>query len=124
MRYVPGSHLERTLYPHDTDDDDAYTLNQKIRASEAAESNGRDVELLRGMFSIHDVFLIHGSNRNDSGHRRGGLALRYMPATSLYDRDLARRQVRDLGVVDISDRRLHLVRGRDHAGNDLHQAGE
>lgn len=122
MRYVPGSHLERTLHPHDTDDNDAYTLNQKIRASEAAESQGRDVELRQGMFSIHDVYLIHGSNRNDSGHRRGGLTLRYMPATSLYDRDLARQQVRELGVIDISDRRLHLVRGRDRAGNDLHRA--
>jgi ectoine hydroxylase-related dioxygenase (phytanoyl-CoA dioxygenase family) len=122
MRFVPGSHLEKRTYEHETDNSDAYTLNQTVAARDEAEANAKDVELSPGMFSVHDVYLIHGSNRNDSEKRRGGLVFRYMPTTSHYDRDLARQQVRELGVLDISERQLHLVRGGDACGkNDIFQ---
>ena len=120
MRYVPGSHLERRMHPHDVDDSDEFTLNQVVKNRSEADERARDVVLSPGMFSIHDVYLVHGSNRNDSGKRRGGLVYRFMPATSHYDRALARRQVEELGVVDISDRQLHLLRGVDRCGrNDV-----
>ena len=93
------------------DESDEFTLNQVVKNRSEADEHARDVVLSPGMFSIHDVYLIHGSNRNDSGKRRGGLVFRFMPATSHYDRALARRQTRELGVVDISDRQLHLLRG-------------
>ena len=120
MRYVPGSHLERRTHPHDVDESDEVTLNQVVKHRSEADEHARDVVLSPGMFSIHDVYLVHGSNRNDSGKRRGGLVYRFMPATSHYDRALARRQVEELGVVDISDRQLHLLRGVDRCGrNDV-----
>ena len=37
---------------------------------------------------MHDVHLVHGSHPNRSGKRRAGLAIRYMPSTSLFNRDL------------------------------------
>ena len=121
MRYVPGSHLERRTFAHDVDDSDEFTLNQVVKNRSEADEHARDVVLSPGMFSIHDVYLVHGSNRNDSGKRRGGLVYRFMPATSHYDRALARRQVEELGVVDISDRQLHLLRGIDRCGrNDVY----
>ncbi len=50
--------------------------------------------------------------------RRAGLAYRYLPTTSSFDRDLGARQARELDVVDISQRELHLVRGIDRCGRD------
>ena len=121
MRYVPGSHLERRTFAHDVDDSDEFTLNQVVKNRSEADEHARDVVLSPSMFSIHDVYLVHGSNRNDSCKRRGGLVYRFMPATSHYDRALARRQVEELGVVDISDRQLHLLRGIDRCGrNDVY----
>ena len=74
------------------------------------------------MFSIHDVYLIHGANPNNSGKRRAGMVFRYMPASSYFDRELASRQVRDMGVLDLSRRKLFQVRGSDRSGkNDIHR---
>lgn len=53
------------------------------------------------------------------------LTFRYMPTTSHFDRALAKRQANELGVIDISDRNLHLVRGIDRCGrNDIYQSQE
>jgi paraquat-inducible protein B len=80
------------------------------------------IELAPGMFSIHDVYLIHGANPNNSGKRRAGMVFRYMPASSYFDRELASRQVRDMGVLDLSRRKLFQVRGSDRSGkNDIHR---
>jgi ectoine hydroxylase-related dioxygenase (phytanoyl-CoA dioxygenase family) len=38
--------------------------------------------------SLHDVYMIHGAQANTSGKRRTGAALRYMPSTSVFERDL------------------------------------
>ena len=120
MRYVPGSHRERQTFPHEEDGSDEFTVHQVLRNRSEADVHARDVILYPGMFSIHDVHLIHGSNRNDSGRRRGGLVFRYMPSTSWFDRELGRRQVRELGVADVSRRQLHLLRGVDRSGkNDV-----
>ena len=45
-----------------------------------------DIELEPGQMSLHDVYMIHGA-ANTSG-RRTGAALRYMPSTSVFERDL------------------------------------
>lgn len=122
MRFVPGSHRAQETFPHETDDSKDLTLNQAIQDRARADAQGRDIVLAPGDFSLHDVYLIHGSNRNDSGNRRGGLVFRFMPATSLYDRALARQQVEQLGVIDISQRELHLLRGTDRSGgNDIYR---
>lgn len=120
LRVIPGSHRERKIYPHDVDDSDNLVLNQVLPDAEMQDAVARDIVLQPGMFSIHDAYLVHGAEANNSGRRRGGLAFRYMPTTSYFDRELAARQVRELGVVDISQRQLHLVRGIDRCGrNDV-----
>lgn len=121
LRVIPGSHRDRVSYPHDTDNSDAIILNQVLRTENFASAPPRDIELKPGHFSIHDVYLIHGANPNNSGKRRAGMVFRYMPATSFFDRELARQQVRDLGVLDLSRRKLHLVRGIERTGrNNIH----
>ena len=42
-----------------------------------------------GQVSLHDIYLIHGSEANRSAKPRRGMTLRYMPTTSTYRRDLA-----------------------------------
>ena len=121
LRVIPGSHAARQSFEHDTDNSDAIVLNQVIRSEHLQSAEPRDIELPPGCFSIHDVYLIHGANPNNSGKRRAGMVFRYMPATSVFDRELARQQVRDMGVLDLSRRALYLVRGTDRSGrNDVH----
>ena len=124
LRVIPGSHRDRVSYSHDVDHSDAIILNQVLKPEHLQSAPPRDIELEPGRFSIHDVYLIHGANPNNSGKRRAGLVFRYMPASSHFDRILAAQQVRDMGVLDLSRRKLHLVRGVDRSGrNDIHRAG-
>ena len=46
------------------------------------------LELQPGQMSLHDVYMIHGARPNTSARRRTGVALRYMPATSVFERSL------------------------------------
>lgn len=120
LRVIPGSHRDRVSYSHDTDNSDAIILNQVLKDEHLHSAPPRDIELAPGQFSIHDVYLIHGANPNNSGKRRAGMVFRYMPASAVFDRELAAQQVRDMGVLDLSRRKLHLVRGVDRSGrNDI-----
>jgi len=120
LRVIHGSHAGKEVHAHSANDSDALVLNQEIDLSRLGNPIPHDVVLDSGMFSIHDVHLVHGAEPNRSGSRRAGLVFRYMPASSHYDRALARRQVEELGVLDISRRQLHLVRGRNvHPGNEI-----
>lgn len=121
MRVIPGSHKDQILYDHDRDDSDKIVLNQSIDISKYDFKPPRDVILKPGEFSIHDVNLVHGAEPNNSGRRRGGLVFRYMPASSHFDRELARKQVQEMGVPDLSKRRLYLVKGADKSDkNDIY----
>jgi hypothetical protein len=115
MQYITGSH-KSGLYPHVTDPSDALVLNQVIAPGSVDETKCQDDELAAGQFSLHDVYLVHGSPVNRSAKRRAGLALRYMPATSHFDRSIPRRE----GGPDFARRPIWLVRGLDRTGrNDL-----
>lgn len=119
LRIVRGSHRMKTIYHHRLEERARYALEQHIDETEFDESEVVDVELEAGQMSIHDVYAIHGSHANVSAKRRAGFAIRYMPATSLYDRSIkmtgASRGLRQ----DMSRRPIYLVRGRDRAGNDF-----
>ena len=70
--------------------------------------------------SIHDAYTVHGSLPNHSSMRRAGVTLRYMPATSLYDRSIKMTGGSRALRQDMSIRPIYLVRGQDRAGNDFH----
>ena len=118
MRYIPGSHRARTIHHHRPDERPDLALNQTVAAVDAGRA--RDVVLAAGELSIHDVYLIHGSGANRSGRRRAGFAIRYMPATSLYDRTLAYTGGAAAIRQNMAVRPIYLVRGIDrHGENDL-----
>jgi len=118
LRIVPGSHREQRIFEHEHDMRDGLVLRDKVR-QEFIQTEPVDVELEPGHMSLHDVYLIHGSNANRSDKRRAGVAIRYMPATSLFERSLIPRSDNSGFTVDFSTRPLWLMRGQDRAGNDF-----
>jgi hypothetical protein len=116
LRVIPGSH-RRGLMAHSRTDDPDLVLNQGL--SGVDETRAFDVQLEPGQVSLHDVMTVHGSNANRSGQRRCGYAIRYMPATSLFDRSLSPTRIAHNQVLDYAQRPIWLVRGQDRAGNDF-----
>ena len=83
LQIVPGSHLNRKLYEHEYDGDEKIVLSRQIPKRHMNKTQPKPVTLKPGMLSIHDAFLIHGAEQNNSGKRRAGLTFRYMPSSSL-----------------------------------------
>ncbi len=120
LRVVPGSHRARRLHAHLHEERSDLTLNQRLAAGAFDEAQAVDIELQPGQMSLHDVYMIHGAAANHSPQRRTGVALRYMPSTSLFDRALRPVQGRSGVPVNFAQRPLWLVRGTDrHGGNDF-----
>ena len=118
LRVIPGSHKRRELAKHDFNGADGLSLPLEIREDEFDEATARDLVLDTGQVSLHDVYLIHGSEPNHSEKPRRGMTLRYMPTTSVYRRDLADSQ--RTGLLAMSERTLYLMRGTDRSGaNDF-----
>ena len=85
MRVIPGTQNKRLLNPSEMMgvDTEEYVLDLAIHPNEIDESKAVDLELSAGDISIHNPFIIHGSNANVSSQWRVGLTLRYIP-TSTY----------------------------------------
>lgn len=118
LRVIAGSHKDKRLRPHRTNERDAVTLKQELPETEYELSQARDIVLKAGQISLHDVFLVHGSEANTSPHSRRGMTLRYMPTSSVFDRDLAAKMSTRAGLLDQSERTLYLMRGRDVSGKN------
>lgn len=123
LRVIPGSHRAQALHPHLFEDRSDLTLNQRMQAGSFDESQSHDIELEPGQMSMHDVYMIHGAAPNRSSMRRTGIALRYMPASSLFDRSLQPAQGQSGLSVSFATRPLWLLRGCDLAGANDFQVG-
>ena len=119
MRYVPGSHAAGSLFAHRRREGEDLVLFEEVDPAAHDLAGARDDSLEAGQFSLHDVFLIHGSEANRSDRRRAGFVVRFMPATSLFDRRIDRRQDPAGLSFSFSRRPIWLVRGHDRAGNDF-----
>jgi ectoine hydroxylase-related dioxygenase (phytanoyl-CoA dioxygenase family) len=123
LRVIPGSHAARQLHPHLHEDRSDLTLNQRLAAGSFDEAQAVDIELQPGQMSLHDVYMIHGAAANRSGQRRTGVALRYMPATSHFDRSLKPLDGLTGVPVDFSQRPLWLLKGVDRCGRNDFSTG-
>jgi hypothetical protein len=120
LRVIPGSHRDRRLLPHMTEDRADLVLSQRAEAETFDEAGAVDIELEPGAMSLHDVYMLHASNPNRSPRRRAGVAIRYMPATSHFDRALIATSDKSGYKVDFASRPIWLLRGRDVSGcNDF-----
>jgi len=119
LRVIKGSHRDKRLAKHRHNPSSDLTLNEELLSEEFDESQAVDIELERGQVSLHDVYLIHGSEPNCSGKRRRGMTMRLMPTTSLYDRDLAnQRFVQRGGKMNMAEHPMFLLRGVDRCGRN------
>jgi hypothetical protein len=120
LRVIPRSHAARTLHPHLHEDRSDLTLNQRMAEGAFDEADAADLVLQPGQMSLHDVYMIHGAQANRSTRRRTGVALRYMPSTSLFDRRLRPVDGQSGVPVQFAQRPLWLLKGVDrHGGNDF-----
>jgi len=100
MRVIPGTHQghrdlgQRLTDTPDLIQDRPYELPPDV----VDPSRAVDLLMKRGDLSLHDSYLIHGSEPNRSGRRRAALTVRYVPAATC--------------IQDTPDRRQFLVRGR------------
>ena len=115
MRFVPGSHRERLLFEHEPSTSEEMALNASLAPRYLDLSKAAADELPAGTLSLHDVYLIHGSEPNRSNKRRAGFTIRYMPATSHYDRAQA-KSGSNLVDTRLADRPIFLLRGEDWTG--------
>jgi ectoine hydroxylase-related dioxygenase (phytanoyl-CoA dioxygenase family) len=118
MRIVPGTHRSG-LFEHEHSVADGLALNQQLCAGSFDAGSAVDIELEPGAFSFHDAMVAHGSAPDTSGLRRCGYAVRYMPATSHFDRTIPPTRLAQNQVIDFSKRPIWLVRGKDQANNDF-----
>jgi ectoine hydroxylase-related dioxygenase (phytanoyl-CoA dioxygenase family) len=118
LQVIKGSHKARRLFHHRTNASSDLTLNQELAPSEFDARDAVDIVLQSGQISLHDVFLVHGSEPNRSPQPRRGMTLRFMPTTSVFDRALARQQRIAKNTVGHEERTLFLMRGRDRSGRN------
>lgn len=85
MRVIPGSHKDREVLAHETDSSGRTTLPLGLKGID--ESAAVDVEVEAGAFSVHDPFVLHGSNPNRSSRRRCAITIKYISTDVAFDRD-------------------------------------
>ncbi|MEK6250244.1 MAG: phytanoyl-CoA dioxygenase family protein, partial [Planctomycetales bacterium] len=107
-----GSHKSKRLARHNRSDEANIALNLELDQAEFDESKAEDIILEAGQVSLHDVYLYHGSEPNQSDLPRRGMTLRFMPTSSVYCHDQSTRFERT-GILDMSERTLYLMRGDD-----------
>ena len=121
LRVIPRSHADRVTHGHLREDRDDLTLTMRTENRYFDASRAVSLELQPGQMSLHDVYLIHGAEPNRSGRRRTGIALRYMPGTSVFERNIS---LDGTGVsTAFATRPLWLLRGQDRTGRNDFRVG-
>ena len=123
LRVIPRSHLQQHCHPHLLEDRTDLTLQLRTEDSAFDASQAVDLQLAPGQMSMHDVFMIHGARVNHSPRRRTGVALRYMPASSVFERDLNPVDGQSGVPVAFATRPLWLLRGQDRTGRNDFRVG-
>ena len=88
MRVIPGTQNKKLLKPSEMIklDTKKYVLDLAIHPKDIDETSAENIILDPGDMSIHNPFIIHGSNANISRYWRIGLTLRYIPTSTFVDR--------------------------------------
>ena len=77
LQVVAGSHIQQRAQAHSRIDDDEDALDQVIDEKDINTDDIRYLEMKAGQFSVHDAYLVHGSDPNRTDKRRAGLNLRF-----------------------------------------------
>ena len=84
------------------------------------ETEAVDLILKRGQISLHDVYLVHGSDANKSSKSRRAITMRFMPTTSVFDHKMVKEKnlFSKLNVSKYADRKIYHMRGVDRCGKN------
>ena len=85
MRVLPRTHRLALHEMIPSDEATPNVLGSGISTEVLASlptDNAVDLCLKAGDVSVHSPMLVHGSNPNSSGRRRGGLTIRYIPTST------------------------------------------
>jgi len=85
MQVIPDSHRERRVWPHKVDRASSTVLPLSLDRLDL--QCPVDVPVKAGCFSVHDPFILHGSNPNRSRRRRCGITVKYVPNWVKLDRN-------------------------------------
>ena len=128
LQVIRGSHQDKQLQKHHINDGPGLALNQELAPEQIQDASVENIELIAGQISLHDVYLVHGSEPNQSALPRRGMTLRFMPTTSHYDRSIEHQQYADaiksakpqgaISVKQVRQRPLYLMRGVDRCGQN------
>jgi len=131
LRFIPGSHKDRKIRHHQINNGPGLALNQEVPIEEIDETRVFDLVLEAGQVSLHDVYLLHGSEPNRSDKSRRGMTLRFMPTTSHYDREIEKERHDEKQYAWAAPEQikrmqrlpLYLMRGVDRCGlNDFEES--
>ena len=118
LKILTGSNRAKTLLPHQSLSGKGAALDKEIKPELIKSKDVVSVPLQPGQMVIFDVFTAHGASTNLSNQRRAGFAIRYMPGTSIFDRNMKVGSGQDDVQTDLSQRALFLVRGEDKTGKN------
>ena len=118
LKILTGSNRAKKLLPHQSLSGKGAALDKEIRPEFIKNKEIVSVPLKPGQMVIFDVFTAHGASPNLSNQRRAGFAIRYMPGTSIFDRNMKVGSGQDDVQTDLGQRALFLVRGEDKTGNN------
>ena len=118
LKILTGSNRAKTLLPHQSLSGKGAALDKEIKPELIESKYIVSVPLEPGQMVIFDVFTAHGASPNLSNQRRAGFAIRYMPGTSIFDRNMKVGSGQDDVQTDLSQRALFLVRGEDKTGKN------
>ena len=114
LTVIPGSHKDK-IYIHEIKNNKT-ALNAGI-ANKFIKNKSKDYIILEpGQMSLHHSNLIHGSEKNNSPHRRAGIVYRYMSSKSVFNRNTRNHEQKDGHVVNYSKRPIWLIKG--YQGNN------
>ena len=118
LKMLTGSNRAKTLLPHQSLSGKGAALDKEIKPELIESKYIVSVPLEPGQMVIFDVFTAHGASPNLSNQRRAGFAIRYMPGTSIFDRNMKVGSGQDDVQTDLGQRALFLVRGEDKTGKN------
>jgi len=120
LKFIKGSHRDQKLKSHNENNSQNLTLNQELANEEFDETEAVNLVLDRGQISLHDVYLVHGSEANNSPKARRAITMRFMPTTSIFDHQLVKdkKMFSKLNASKYSDRKIYHMRGNDISGKN------
>ena len=113
LKILTGSNTALMLLPHQSLSGKSAALDKEIKPEFIESKDVVSVPLEPSQMVVFGAFTAHGASPNLSNQRRAGFAIRYMPGTSIYDRNMKVAGGQDDVHTDLGQRALFLVRGED-----------